>query len=253
MRTIVLRGDWTKLCRSGDRVWLRVRPKEVVWRTEDDFTVDAIRSLSIEPIRLELKRKSRIPARGDTRLVGHAITRVVIAYGTDGELEVDLHEPEAKVVAAFEDLRDRFGTAEVIDLVEAERLEASGADTDDGLPYISWRPAPGMSSGSRGAAPASSVARDPGALVAVAERHDPDLAREVSFKLELGAPPDAVGRWLHERVNGGETSSYPSSDADLFADGDPFEPSEGGQWVVKRRKRRLRHRLRRSGSAHTSR
>ena len=88
------------------------------------------------------------------------------------------------------------------------------------------------------------------ALVAVAATHDPDLAREVSFKLELGAHPEAVGRWLDARVssrNDADPSS--SSDADLFGDDDL---PEGSGLVLERRKRRLRHRLRGSGARSSS-
>ncbi len=245
MHTIVLRGDWEKLCRRADRVWVRVRPQELVWKTSDDFTVDDIRTISIEPVQLELKRKSRLPARGDTRLVRHAITRVVIAYGTDGEVKMDVHETEVVVVDAFADLRDRFVTdvtadeAVDIDLVAEEQVDASAAaaaeDGDDELPFISWKPASEVV-----------VARDPDALVAVAATHDPELAREVSFKLELGAHPEAVGRWLDGRVSPeDDADSLSSSDADLFGDDDP---PEGGGFVLERRKRRLRHKLRGSGS-----
>lgn len=244
MHTIVLRGDWEKLCRRGDRVWVRVRPQEVVWKTADDFTVADIRTISIEPVQLEVKRKSRVPTRGDTWLVRHAITRVVIAYGTDDEVKVDVHETEAVVVDAFADLRDRFVTITVegadeaavdIDLVEEERSDTAAGAEHDELPFISWKPA----------SPKTGV-RDPDELVAVAATHGPELAREVSFKLELGAHPEAVGRWLDERVNPGDDADpLALDDADLFGDSDGFD---GGSWVVERRKRRLRHKLRGSGT-----
>ena len=247
MHTIVLHGDWEKLCRRGDRVWVRVRPYEVVWKTLDDFTVDDIRSVSIEPVQLGVMRKSRVPGRGETRVARQATTRVVIAYGTDGEVTMDVHEPEGVVIDAFADLHDRFvagegvcesvdeGVGEVdIDLVAEERIAAEAGE----LPYISWKPASEVS--------AAIAVRDPEVLVAVAANHDPDLAAEVSFKLELGAHPEAVGRWLDGRVNPGEdASSFTSHDEELFGDSDGHE---GASWVRKRRKRRLRHKLRGSGT-----
>ena len=236
MHTIVLHGDWEKLCRRGDRVWVRVRPYEVVWKTLDDFTVDDIRSVSIEPVQLGVMRKSRVPGRGETRVARQATTRVVIAYGTDGEVKLDLHEPEGVVVDAFADLHDRFVAVAAVDevdldLVAEERIDAGAGE----LPYISWKPASAMIAG-----------RDPEALVAVAANHDPDLAAEVSFKLELGAHPEAVGRWLDGRVNpGDDADSFPSHDEELFGDSDGHV---GSSWVMKRRKRRLRHKLRSSGT-----
>jgi len=240
MHTIVLHGDWEKLCRRGARVWVRVRPYEVVWKTLDDFTVDDIRSVSIEPVQLGVMRKSRVPGRGETRVARQATTRVVIAYGTDGEVTMDVHEPEGVVVDAFADLHDRLVTREYagegsdavdIDLVAEEQIDAEAGE----LPYISWKPAP-----------AATGVRDPEALVAVAANHDPDLAAEVSFKLELGAHPEAVGRWLDGRVNPGDDArSFTSHDEELFGDSDGHD---GASWVRKRRKRRLRHKLRGSGT-----
>jgi hypothetical protein len=240
MHTIVLRGDWEKLCRRGDRVWVRVRPYEVVWKTLDDFTVDDIRSVSIEPVQLGVMRKSRVPGRGETRVARQATTRIVIAYGTDGEVKMDLHEPESVVTDAFADLHDRFvagegvdeGVDDVdIDLVAEERIDPEA----DEIREISWKPV------------AEVIAvRDAEALVAIAANHDPDLATEVSFKLELGAPPEAVGRWLDGRVNpGDDAGAFSSHDEELFGDSDGHVDSS---WVVKRRKRRLRHKLRGSGT-----
>ena len=237
MHTTVLRGDWEKLCRRGDRVWVRVRPHEVVWKTAADLNVAEIRSIAIAPIQREVMRRSRVPGRGDTRVARSPITRVVITYGVSDEVTIAVHETEAVVVGAFADLHDRF-VAEAdevdIDLVEEARLDAE----PDDLPYISWKPA----------SPAV-AARDPESLVAVAAHHDPELARDVSFKLELGAHPEAVGHWLDTRVNGGnDADPFPSSDDELF--GDDEVPESGG--VLERRKRRLRHKLRGSG-ARTSR
>jgi hypothetical protein len=243
MHTIVLRGDWEKLCRRGDRVWVRVRPQEVVWKTIDDFTVDDIRAISIEPVQLELKRKSRVPGRGDTRVARRPITRVVIAYGTDGEdgqVKMDVHEPEDVVIDSFADLRDRFVNGAVavevdIDLVAEELVDAAAGAEHDEVPYISWKPKAEVA-----------VERDADALLAVAATHDPELAREVSFKLELGAHPEAVGRWLDERVSPEDDADPRSwSDADLFGEEDL---PEGGAFVLERRKRRLRDRLRGSGA-----
>jgi hypothetical protein len=219
-------------------VWVRVRPYEVVWKTLDDFTVRDIRSVSIEPVQLGVMRKSRVPGRGETRVARQATTRVVIAYGTDGEVKMDVHQPEGVVIEAFADLHDRFVAGEHVgevdidlDLVAEERIDAEAGE----LPYLSWKPASAVI-----------AVRDPEALVAVAANHDPDLAAEVSFKLELGAHPEAVGRWLDGRVNSGDDAGTLSShEEDLFGDSDGHE---GSGWVRKRRKRRLRHKLRVGGT-----
>ena len=217
-------------------MWVRVRPYEVVWKTLDDFTVDEIRSVSIEPVQFGVMRKSRVPGRGETRVARQATTRVVIAYGTDGEVKMDLHEPEGVVVDAFADLHDRFVAGEGIDEVDIDLVAEEQIDAEAGeLPYISWKPESEVI-----------AVRDPEALVAVAANHDPDLAAEVSFKLELGAHPEAVGRWLDGRVNpGDDAGAFSSRDEELFGDSDGHE---GASWVRKRRKRRLRHKLRGSGT-----
>jgi hypothetical protein len=177
-----------------------------------------------------------VPGRGETRVARQATTRVVIAYGTDAEVKMDVHEPEGVVIEAFADLHDRFVAGEHVGEVEIDLVAEARIDAEAGeLPYISWKPVP------KGIA-----VRDPEALVAVAANHDPDLAAEVSFKLELGAHPEAVGRWLDGRVNpGDDAGSFSSDDEDLFSDSDGHE---GSGWVRKRRKRRLRHKLRVGGT-----
>jgi hypothetical protein len=246
MSGIVLRGDWLKLRRKGARVWVRERPYEVFWRTTADFTVDDILSIGIQSLRLELDRRRRVAVgRGPTRVVRPAVTRVVIERSAAPPLSIDLNESEGAVVAAFADLGDRIRRPVTIDLVAEHEVD----DADDRPSYISWQPVAGSDAPEPARENTRRDDRDPQALVEVAQRHDAELAREVSFKLELGARPEAVERWIRQQTNreGGDPRPLRQSD-DLFpgADSSPA-PKEGGAWVRKRRKKRMRRRT--SGSS----
>jgi hypothetical protein len=246
MSGIVLRGDWLELHRKQSRVWLRERPYEFFWRTSADFTVDEIRSMEILPLRLELNRRRRAPARrGATRVVRPAITRVVIRRDADEPLSVELKETEATVVATFADLGDRVSAPSLatIDLV-AEHAADAARDSEDAPAHISWHPGPEATEAA--VAPArtgrrGTPQRDPDDLVEVAEHLGRDLARDVSFKLELGADPEAIERWL-------ERQAHPSADPwGASADGPGLFPDDDtakhlGVWVRKRRRKGIRRR-----------
>lgn len=255
MSGIVLRGNWIRLHRRGNRVWVRERPFEVVWRTTADFTVDEIRTLEVEPRRLELNRRRRVPlGQGAAKVIRPAETRIVIDFGADQPITVDVTEPEETVLAAFADLGDRLIVGPTIDLVAEHDLDRlTGTD----LPHISWRadaadpvPAPGTT---RAVEPAARVEYDVDRLVTTAERHDPELARDVSFQLELGADPAAVEHWLHRRTAGAAPgpSTSPVHDDDLFPDDTTASAGRADSWVRKRRKRPIHHRMgRRSSERH---
>ena len=252
MSGIVLKGDWIKLHRNGRRVWVRERPFEVVWRTTADLTIDDILSIEIQSLRQELTRRRRMPVRqGTGRIVRPATTRVIIDHGDAEPLTVDVHETEAVVADAFSDLGDRLVIAHTIDLVAEHALEDQLAG--DEFPRISWR-ADDHDAGDDVApveqeAPVAVATPDREELVATAQRVDPKLAEDVTFKLELGARPHEVEGWLQRQT---ATVDDPATDVDhhdLFPDAGDHDASSdeidaSGGWVRKRRKRPIHHRLR---------
>jgi hypothetical protein len=249
MNGIVLRGDWLKLHRKESRVWLSERPYEFVWRTRASFTVDDIRSMEIQPVRLELNRRRRAPARrGSTRVVRTAITRVVIRRDTDEPLSVELKETEATVAAAFADLGDRVSAPSLatIDLV-AEHAADEAQDPG----HISWHAGPETVAATTRTKPRREVHHDSEALVEAAKKNlGADRARDVSFKLELGADPEAIERWLDQQTHPSASPCAASGNGDdLFPD-DGTGPTRTGEgiWVRKRRKKGILRRS--SGKSH---
>ncbi|MFN8027644.1 MAG: hypothetical protein U0W40_15180 [Acidimicrobiia bacterium] len=236
MSGTVLHGEWKKLHRRGARIWLRERPHEVVWPTTAECTVDEIRSIEIQPLRVEVNRRRRMAVGNSSKVVRPARTRVTIDHGADAPLVVDLVEPEDRVRATFADLAAVMVEPPTIDLV----AEHAADDTDDSLPWISWRAA-----GETGDADPAPAPPTPTTLVQAAQQVDTDLAREVSFKLELGEHPEAVGRWRDTVVT---DSPDPTADdhADaLFGEVDgPGDAPTNGAWVRKRRKRPIHQRVR---------
>src|SRR6516225_8995248 len=74
MRRTVLRGDYTRLRRRGNRVWVRYRPDEIVWRTSHAFRVEDIHSIKTGVFRFERRRRSRVHGLVPSRVVQSAIT-----------------------------------------------------------------------------------------------------------------------------------------------------------------------------------
>jgi hypothetical protein len=90
-------------------VWIRFRPYELFWHTTHAFLVEDVRSIELEAIRHERRRRRGIGiGRRASRVVESAITRVSFEYGTTDHASIDLNETEAVVVAAFQDVLDRL-------------------------------------------------------------------------------------------------------------------------------------------------
>lgn len=223
MGGVVLRGDWTRIRRRGDRVRIRHRPYELVWHTTHAFTIGEIRSIRIEPVRVERHRRRRLDVRrGATRVAERAVTRVTVEYGTEGRAAVDLNETEAAVVAAFADL-------------VAEPGPASPEP-------ISWRAAPGQ----------PFVTGSDGEQCTLWEGGDhltPELTQEVAFKLDLGADPHDVGRWILRTMHDApdeERPPPPAADEWFDVEELPAVARAPGDTVrIRKRKWRARHLLHR--------
>jgi hypothetical protein len=219
----VLRGDWTRLRRRGDRVWIRHRPYELIWHTTHAFTVGEVRSMRIEPVRAERRRRRRIAGRGGgARVAEGAITRVTFEYGPDGRASVDLNETQAAVVAAFEDLVTSAGPASP--------------------QPISWRAEPEHP-------PLIDLAGEQCALWEGGDRLTPELTQEVEFKLDLGADPHDVGRWilstLHDEKDEAPASSVAAEEWFDVQELPAVPRAPGSAAAIRKRKRRARHLLHR--------
>jgi hypothetical protein len=217
----VLRGDWIRVRRRGDRVWIRFRPYELLWHTAHSFTVGDVHSIEIEPVRRERRRHGVALRPGAARASARAITRVTFEYGIGHRASVDLNETEATVVATFEDL-------------------VAGGELAAPAP-IHWRADPERSQDDLDGEQCTLWDDD--------DRLSPELAQDVSFKLELGADPHDVRRWvlhqLHEAP--AHTRSAPSAVDEWFDVQElPAAASVPGSAVwVRKRRRRARHLLRR--------
>jgi hypothetical protein len=187
MRRTVLRGDYTRLRRRGNRVWVRYRPDEIVWRTSHAFRVEDIHSIKTGVFRFERRRRSRVHGLVPSRVVQSAITRVTFEYGDGGGVVIDLFETEATVEAAFQDVLDRLGggneptRSAIVDDATHARVDATR------LRPIFWRadpdPVPDID------LPAVQPGLWEGDVLPA------ELGRDVSFHLDLGVDPHAVGQW----------------------------------------------------------
>jgi hypothetical protein len=234
MRGTVLRGDYTRLRRRGDRIWIRVRPFEVIWRTTHAFRVEDVHSMETDVVRYERRRRRPVMDLG-RRFSEPAITRVTFVYGTGDHASVDLFETEATVAAAFQDVLDRLAgdDASAVGPIAEDDTLPRGERTD--LPPIFWR-----------ADPVEERVIDlrgeqrtfwEGDLLA------PELSRDVSFNLDLGADPHVVGQWVLRQLHDDPDRERLDDPDDWF---DIREPSDADRapgdtvWVRKRRRRRLR-------------
>ena len=242
MRGTVLRGDWTRLRRRGDRVWIRFRPYELIWHTTHSFAVADVHSIEIEAVRLQRRRRRRIDVRrGTTRVAEAAITRVTFEYGSGDKASVDLHETEDTVLAAFRDVVDQ---AALVLEEHPEGMPEAVPDEGTGLPPIRWRadPEPELVIDLRGDQPT---------LWAGGEALTPELTRDVSFNLDLGAHPRDVRRWVLRQLDEAHAGVPPvatTTDDWLDIEEGPSNSTSGALWV-RRRKRRVIPRLRRSASS----
>ena len=247
MRGTVLRGDFTRLRRRGDRVWIRFRPYELIWHTTHSFMVEDLRSIRIEVVRFERRRRGPVVSRGASRVVEPGVTRVTFEYGADEHASVDLHETEATVVAAFQDVVDRL----VIDVGPGTDVApdrgAPDRDEHDGPEPIHWRADPDPE---REAEPeidlrVEQVAFGEDDLLA------PELTQDVLFKLDLGADPRSVRRWILGQLHDAPDDERTSGPGDDWLDPPVLpglERAPGEAVWVRKRRRGVLHALRRMSS-----
>jgi hypothetical protein len=232
MRGTVLRGDYVRLRRRGDRIWIRIRPFELIWRTTHSFKVEDVHSIETDVVRFERRRRRPVMGLGP-RITEPAITRVTFDYGTGDHTSVDLFETEATVAAAFRDVLDRLARDDepAVGAVAGDRV----AQERTGLPPIYWR-----------ADPAEELEIDLRGEQRTLWRGDllaPELSRDVSFNLDLGADPRAVRQWVlrqlhHDPEN--ERLDDPDDWLDITERSDADRGPDDTVWVRKRRRRRLR-------------
>jgi len=228
MRGTVLRGDWLRLRRRGDRVWVRVRPYELLWRTTHTFAVDDVRLIEIEAIHPEQGRRRRVAiGNARTRRVKPAVTRLTIQYGTDKEVSLELNETGAAVVGVFQDLADRVAT-------EGARRQGPNAgqgllfqQEDDDVEPIRLSPAPGSGRN-------SDLERDLFSLRESGDRVTPDCAWDVLF---MPDPAESLA-----------PSQLMPTDIWLFPQDEPAVEARQGVWIRKRRSRAPRLFRRRASS-----
>jgi hypothetical protein len=240
MSGTVLRGDYTRLRRRGDRVWIRVRPYELIWRTTHSFTVDDVRAIDIEAIRFERRRHRPVVGSGASRVVEPGITRVTFEYGTGDHASVDLHETEATVVAAFQDVVDRLVVDDGPPTDVAPGRDAPDRDEQDGPEPIHWRADRDPEFEGE---PEIDLRVEQGALW-----EDDPLARELTedvlFKLDLGADPHSVRRWILRQLHDAAGDEATSALGDDWLDAQELPGLERAPgeavWVRKRRRRVLR-------------
>jgi hypothetical protein len=229
MRGTVLRGDWLRLRRRGDRVWIRVRPFELLWHTTHAFVVDDIRRIEIQPIEPERRRRRRVAmGRARTRRVKAAVTRLTIQYSEE-EVSVELNETEAAIAGVFQDLADRLaaegGWRQGRNAGRGVRVQQG----DEELEPIRWSLAP--DSGRN-----SDLDRDLRSSRESGDRLRPEPAGDVLFTLDLGEGPPDVGRQFDDSPDQARSPSMPTDDV-LFPQDEPAVEARHGVWVRKRRSR----------------
>jgi hypothetical protein len=225
MGSTTLRGDFIRLHRRGNRVWIRERPYEVVWRTTADFSVDDIHSVEIEARRLELNRRRRLAVTQASTRVRPAVTRITIDLGGDDPLVIDVEEAAATVVEMFADLGDRL----VVDsAVVAEHADDTPSDAAAiaGLPPISWRADDPYGSD---LAPTTAAAEHPADTRDQILKVDEPATNE--DWLELATSPKRVG------------ATGEIDDEELFPADESRPADANGGWVRKRRKRPIHRRV----------
>lgn len=106
-RGVVLRGELLRLRRRGDRVWIRFRPFEIVWRTTNSFAVDDIQLIEIQPVTQERRRRRVVMGRARTRMSEAVLTRLTL-QDAHQEVAIELNETPAAIAEVFADLQDRL-------------------------------------------------------------------------------------------------------------------------------------------------
>jgi hypothetical protein len=230
----VLRGDWAWLRRRGDRVWIRVQAYELFWRTTHTFGIEEIRSIRIEALGHERRRRSRRGiGRGRSRVVESATTRVTFEYGSGNDASIVVHEPDRLVIATFQDVvgRSLEDGEDVAELPAGPREMAR--DERDGPAPIHWRAEPDREPGA--GREGEQYAMWEGDLL------PPELSRDASFELDLGADPHDVRRWLlgelDENPNQRQSASVSCDDWFDVEEADVDPGPTDGVWIRKRRRR----------------
>ena len=131
VRGAVLRGDLLRLRRRGDRVWIRYRPYEIVWRTTHSFAVDDIQRIEIQPVTRERRRRRVILGHVRSRMSEAVLTRLTI-QDAHRKVAIELNETPAAIAEVFADLQDRLA-------VEGGWHQITGTNTDPQLTLFSWR------------------------------------------------------------------------------------------------------------------
>jgi hypothetical protein len=196
VRGTVLRGEYLRLRRRGDRVRIRFRPHEIVWRTTNSFAVDEIRLIEIQPVELQQRRRQVVMGRARTRLTKRAVTRLTIRYANE-EVSVELRETEAAIVGMFQDLVDR--------LVPEGGWRVGRPATPDLHPQ--W----------------AAEEADP-----ISATPDPELEIDLEFEQDLDTWFDDADRVASEPRR--------SADDALFADVEPAVDGRQGVWKRKRKR-----------------
>jgi hypothetical protein len=223
VRGVVLRGDLLRLRRRGDRVWIRVRPFEIFWRTTDSFAVEDIRLIEIRPLVRERRRRS---AMGRTRQSEAAVTRLTI-QDRNQKVAIQLNETPASIAEVFADLADRLAAEGGWRQYQSPGLCPPQASDEPSPIDASPAPAPETN---------TDLQRE---LFSLRDSGDRVASEPVGEDLFSVGPPKI--QWRHE-----DSDDDPAAASRSMSDGDPVlfpyeEPTIAaghGHWIRKRKSTR---------------
>ena len=227
MRGVVLRGDLLRLRRRGDRVWIRIRPFEIFWRTTDSFAIDDIRLIEIRPVVRE--RQRRRVAMGRARLSDAAVTRLSIQDGNQ-KVAIELNETPAAIAEVFADLADRLAAEGGWHQYRSAGLRPPQPGEEPGP--ISAHPAPEPET-------STDLERE---LFSFCDSADRVASEPVGDDLFRVAPPKIEWRRQESDDNpdAARSPSMSAGDLVLFPDEEPTVVAGHGLWIPKRTSRKRR-------------